>query len=63
VLREYCPDPEKDREFIEQLHADHTEADRIDMLPTTAVSRTLLDEGFIQFGIQDQSNWGQSKIK
>jgi len=59
VLREYCPDPEKDREFIEQLHADHTEAGRIDMLPTTAVSRTLLDEGFIQFGIQDQDPEGQ----
>jgi hypothetical protein len=29
------------------------------MLPTTAVSRTLLDEGFIQFGIQDQDPEGQ----
>ncbi len=59
VLREYSPDPEKDRDFIEQLHADHTGAGRIDVLPTTAVSRTLLDEGFTQFAIQDQDPEGQ----
>jgi len=59
VLREYCPDPEKDRKFIEQLHANHTGAGRIDVLPTTAVSRILLNEGFTQFGIQDQDPEGQ----
>ena len=59
MLREYRPDPEKDREFIEQLHADHTEPNRIDVLPTTAVSRALLDEGFTQFGMQDQDPEGQ----
>ena len=59
VLREYCPDPEKDREFIEQLHADHTGPDRIDVLPTTAVSCALLDEGFAYFGIKDQDPEGQ----
>ena len=51
VLRDYCPDPEKDRDFIEQLHADHTQPDRIDVLPTAGVSRALLDEGFVHFGI------------
>ncbi|MEA3362817.1 MAG: hypothetical protein U9Q61_06050 [Thermodesulfobacteriota bacterium] len=59
VLREYCPDPEKDRKFIEQLHADHTGSGRIDVLPTTAVSRALLDEGFVQFGLQNQDPEGQ----
>ena len=59
VLREYCPDPEKDREFIEQLHADHTGADRIDVLSTTAANRTLLDEGFAQFGLQGQDPEGK----
>lgn len=59
VLREYCPDPEKDREFIEQLHADHTGPDRIDVLPTNAVSRALLDEGFAQFDIKNQDPEGQ----
>lgn len=52
VLRETCPDPEKDREFIEQLHAGHTQPGRIDILPTNEVSRTLLNEGFIHFGIE-----------
>ncbi len=59
VLREYCPDPEKDREFIEQLHADHTGPGRIDVLPTTEVSRALLDEGFARFGIKDQDSDGR----
>jgi hypothetical protein len=59
VLREYCPDPEKDREFIEQLHADHTGPDRIDVLPTAGVSRALLDEGFSRFGIEDTDPKGQ----
>ena len=51
VLRETVPDPEKDRQFIEQLHADHTQKQRVDVLPTRAVSRVLLDEGFKNFGI------------
>lgn len=59
VLREYCPDPEKDREFIEQLYADHTGPDRIDGLPTAEISRALLDEGFASFGIKDQDQKGQ----
>ncbi|MCF6267620.1 MAG: hypothetical protein L3J57_13905 [Desulfuromusa sp.] len=59
VLREYHPDPEKDREFIEQLHANHTGAGRIDVLPTTAASRILLNEGFSQFGLQNQDPEGQ----
>ena len=46
VLRDTCPDPEKDRRFIEELHADHTQKTRVDLLPTKAVSRALLDEGF-----------------
>ena len=38
VLRETAPDPEKDRQFIEQLHADHTQKRRVDVLPTRMVS-------------------------
>ena len=59
VLREYCPDPEKDREFIEQLHADHTKPNRIDVLPNTEVSRALLDKGFAYFGMENQDPEGQ----
>ncbi len=46
VLRDTCSDPEKDRRFIEELHADHIQKKRVDLLPTKAVSRALLDEGF-----------------
>jgi hypothetical protein len=46
VLRNTCSDPVKDRRFIEELHADHTQKKRVDLLPTKAVSRALLDEGF-----------------
>lgn len=51
VLRETCPDPEQDRRFIEQLHADHTKKQRVDVLPTRLVSLILLNEGFERFGI------------
>ena len=53
ILRETCPDPEKDRQFIEQLHADHTRKQRFDFLPTKPISRSLLDAGFDRFGIAD----------
>jgi hypothetical protein len=53
VLRDTCPDPEKDRRFIAELHAEHTQKRRVDILPTRMVSRTLLDEGFDRCGIAD----------
>ena len=56
ILRKTCPDTEKDRLFIEQLHADHTKKRRFDILPTKLASRALLDEGFKQFGIGDQDS-------
>lgn len=49
VLRETCPDPDKDRQFIEQLHANHTGKQRVAVLPTRLVSRVLLNEGFARF--------------
>ncbi len=59
VLRETAPDPEQDRQFIEQLHVDHTQKQRVDVLPTRLVSRVLLDEGFKHFGITDLDPKGQ----
>lgn len=53
VLRDTCPDPEKDRQFIAELHAEHTKKHRVDILPTREVSRALLDEGFDRCGIAD----------
>jgi hypothetical protein len=53
VLRKTCPDTEKDRRFIEQLHADHTKKRRPDQLATKGISRTILDEGFKRFEITD----------
>lgn len=58
MLRETCPDPEKDREFIERLHADHTQKRRCDLLPTKPISRALLDEGFERLGIADRDPKG-----
>jgi hypothetical protein len=59
VLRKGCPDPEKDRQFIEQLHADHTRKQRFDFLPTKPISRTLLDAGFDRFEIGDLDPTGR----
>ena len=53
VLQKACPDPDKDRKFIERLHADHTKNQPVDILPTHNVSLTLLNEGFKRFGIED----------
>ena len=53
VLRDTCSDPEKDRRFIDELHADHTQKKRVDLLPTKALSRTLLDEGFKRCELTD----------
>lgn len=51
VLREARPDPAKDREFIEQLHADHTGTRRVDALPTRQTSLALLNKAYEHFGI------------
>lgn len=59
ILRETCPDPEKDRKFIEQLHADHTQKRRVDALPTERTSRLILDEGFNRFCIENQDPDGK----
>jgi hypothetical protein len=56
VLRKTCPDTEKDRQFIEQLHADHSKKHRVDILPTKLASRALLDEGFKRFGIGNRDS-------
>ena len=61
VLREICPDPEKDRLFIKQLHADHTQKRRVDTLPTERTCRLILDEGFRRFGIENLDS--DSKIR
>jgi len=52
VLRNACPDPEKDRAFIEQLHAEHTAKHPRDPLPTQSVARHLLDQAFARFGLE-----------
>ena len=58
VLRETCPDPEKDRSFIEKLHAEHTKKRR-DVLPAKPISRELLDKGFERLGITDRDPKGR----
>ena len=59
VLRETVPDPERNRKFIEQLHADHTRKKRVDILPTCLASRVLLDEGFMRFALDDLDPKGE----
>ena len=59
VLRETCPDPEKDRKFIEQLHTDHTKKRRVDALPTEKTSNLILDEGFNSFCIENLDQDGK----
>ncbi len=60
VLRETCPDAEKDRAFIDQLHQSHSQP-RTDVLPTQPVAMALLDQAFEQFDLQ--GNDADSKIR
>lgn len=53
VLRQACPDPDKDRAFIEQLHAEHTAKRPPETLPTQSVARRLLDAAFARFVLLD----------
>ena len=61
VLRATCPDPDKDRKFIEQLHSEHTKTRRVDVLPTRLASRIILDEGFRRLGIEDMDPEGKTR--
>lgn len=61
VLRKTCPDPDKNRKFIEELHGDHTKKQRFDPLRTKAPSRAILDEAFERFGIADLDTKGYTR--
>jgi len=49
VLRNACPDPEKDRVFLEMLQCRQALWRKPEQLPTMDVSRRILDEGFATF--------------
>ncbi len=51
VLRRACPDPEKDRAFLESLKGRRDRYKKPDQLPTMGVARQLLDKGFTDFGL------------
>jgi hypothetical protein len=59
VLREACPDPKKDRVFLEQLRSAHAQPRRQDSLPSQPVARTLLDQGFVRFGLEARDPKGE----
>jgi hypothetical protein len=49
VLRRACPDPGKDRAFLENLQGRQDLLRKPDQLPTMDVARGILDEGFAAF--------------
>ena len=59
VLRESRPDPEHDRAFIEQLHAEHTAKHPSRALPTHGVARRLLDQAFARFALEGHDREGK----
>jgi hypothetical protein len=61
ALRETCPDPEKQRKYIENLHGDHTKKWKPTPLSTKQVSRVVLDEAFERFGLIDQDPEGKER--
>jgi len=51
-LKKHCLDPEKDKAFLVNLHADHTQKSRRDYLPTKAVVLELLNVEFVRCNIE-----------
>lgn len=51
VLRNACPDPKKDRAFLEMLRCRQDLRRKPEQLPTMDVSRRILDEGFVTFAL------------
>lgn len=51
VVRDSCPDPEKDQKLIAELKVEHTSPQPANPLPSQPIARGLLDEGFKQFGL------------
>ncbi len=52
VLRRACPDPEKDRAFLENLKGRRDLYKKPDQLPTMRVARQILDKGFADFDLE-----------
>ncbi len=51
VVRKSCPDPQKDRAFLEQLQAEHAHRWPAQPLPSRGIARQLLDAGFARFAL------------
>jgi len=51
VLRRACPDPEKDKAFLEYLKGRQDGFKKPDQLPTMGVVRQILDKGFADFDL------------
>ena len=51
VLRRACPDPEKDKAFLEYLKGRQDGFKKPDQLPTMGVARQILDKGFADFDL------------
>lgn len=61
ILRNHCRDPEKDREFLEQLHQSHTKGNFVDKLPTHPIARQILEQAFTDFSLEDRDPKGKLK--
>ena len=61
VLRNTCPDLEKNRKFIEELHGDHTKKRRFDPVRTKPINLAILDEAFERLGITDLDSNGSTR--
>ena len=59
VLREFCPDPQADLTFLEQLRAKHKHQGRSDPLPSQALARQILDVGFARFDLESLDEQGK----
>jgi hypothetical protein len=58
VLREACPDPEKEKKLVEEIASRHKERGPADPLPTQPIARRLLEHGFEKYGLAQMDENG-----
>ena len=59
VLKNACPNQDKDLKFLRKLHAEHKNRFKSTPLHTQPIARRLLDHGFKEYGLLDSDKQGK----
>jgi len=62
ILRNACPDPKKDKKFVEEIASRHDNKGPKEPLPTQPIALRLLDYGFEKFGLNQEDPSGKLRF-